>query len=359
VKIGVIGLHGKFAFYDTVCADKRIGIEARDEVEHLQKYLDEIRPKVDITVALMHQGTPARQSSFGSADVARALDKDIKTAGQVRGLDLLITGHAHVGTPRPIVVGRTLVLSTDSGGINVGRLVLDLDEKTRAFKVAGFELKTIFSDEWTPEPATKAVADGWMARLDDYAREKVGQAPAALTRAYGESAPLGNLVADAILAAAPEAQLAFTNSGGIRSDIQKGPVTKGDVLSAFPFPNELVLLDLTGRQIRRLLEHAAGLTNGVLQASHGFVMRYDPSRPAAQRVLSATLNGQPLKDEQTYRVATSSFLADGGDGFSTFTEGRNRQLRSGYFISDAIIEHFRRTPALSHLDEARIVDQKK
>ena len=85
VKIGVIGLHGVFAFDDTVSAAMRQGIEARDEVKYLQRYLDELRGRVDITVALVHEGTPARQSSIGTADVRRALDKDIQTAKQVKG----------------------------------------------------------------------------------------------------------------------------------------------------------------------------------------------------------------------------------------------------------------------------------
>lgn len=147
VKIGVIGLHGVFAFNDTVSAATRVGIEARDEIKWLQRYIDELKGKVDLTVALIHEGTPARQSSMGNTDVRRALDKDIQTASQVKGLDILITGHAHVGTPEPIKVGNTLILSTDSGGIDVGKLVLDYQEKPHQFTVKNFELKTIFADE--------------------------------------------------------------------------------------------------------------------------------------------------------------------------------------------------------------------
>ncbi|MCD4630334.1 bifunctional metallophosphatase/5'-nucleotidase, partial [Proteus mirabilis] len=93
----------------------------------------------------MHEGTPARQSSIGNADVRRALDKDIQTAKQVKGLDLLITGHAHVGTPEPIKVGNTLILSTDSGGIDIGKLVLDVNTKNHRHTVKSFELKTIYA----------------------------------------------------------------------------------------------------------------------------------------------------------------------------------------------------------------------
>lgn len=58
MKIGVIGLHGVFAFNDTVSAATRVGIEARDEIKWLQRYIDELKGKVDLTVALIHEGVP-------------------------------------------------------------------------------------------------------------------------------------------------------------------------------------------------------------------------------------------------------------------------------------------------------------
>ena len=341
VKVGVIGLHGVFAFDDTVSASMRQGIEARDEVKYLQRYLDELRGKVDLTVALIHEGTPARQSSIGSTDVKRALDKDIQTAKQVKGLDLLITGHAHVGTPEPIKVGNTLVMSTDSGGIDIGKLVLNVEPKQHRYQVKSFELKTIYADEWKPDPVTQGVIDGWNKKLANTVKQPVGETPIALTRAYGESSSLGNLFTDAMIAAAPDAQLALTNSGGLRADLNPGTITLGDIISAFPFPNELTVMDLRGKDLRSLMEHSASLTNGVLQASKGVEMRYDVKKPAGARVVLFTLNGKPIVDSQTYRVATNSFLAPGGDGFTAFTEGKNKQVRGGYNLSDATIDYLK------------------
>ncbi|MDU3379233.1 MAG: bifunctional UDP-sugar hydrolase/5'-nucleotidase [Klebsiella pneumoniae] len=322
VKIGVIGLHGVFAFNDTVSAATRVGIEARDEVKWLQHYIDELNGKVDLTVALIHEGVPARQSSQGGTDVRRALDKDIQTAGQVKGLDVLITGHAHVGTPEPIKVGNTLILSTDSGGIDVGKLVLDYQEKPHQFTVKHFELKTL----------------------------------------YAVSSPLGNLAADALLLAAGRStQMALTNSGGIRNEIPAGAVSMGAVISTFPFPNELVTMDLTGKQLRSLMEHGAGLSNGVLQVSRGLEMKYDSSKPVGQRVVLFRLNGKPIDDTTVYHIATNSFLADGGDGFVAFTEGQARNTSGGYYVSNAVVDYFKAGQKITdeQLNGQRVVDVKK
>lgn len=361
VKIGVIGLHGVFAFNDTVSAATRVGIEARDEIKWLQSYLDELKGKVDLTVLLVHEGTPARQSSMGGTDVRRALDKDIQTASQVKGLDILITGHAHVGTPKPIKVGNTLILSTDSGGIDVGKLVLDYTQPHQ-FTIKNFELKTLYADEWKPDPQTKRVIDGWNKKLDEEVQQTVAQSPVELTRAYGESASLGNLAADALLAAAgKDTQLALTNSGGIRDEIPSGAITMGSIISAFPFPNELATMDLTGKQLRALMEHSASLSNGVLQVSKGLEMKYDSSKPIGQRVVVLTLNGKPIEDATVYHIATQSFLADGGDGFTTFKEGKARNTTGGYNVSNAVIDYFKAGNIITdeQLNDKRVADVKK
>lgn len=361
VKIGVIGLHGVYAFNDTIselsiqgldndksnrfdksaAALKNQGIEARDEVKYLQHYLDELRGKVDVTVALVHEGVPARQSSIGSTDVRRALDKDIQTASQVNGLDILITGHAHVGTPEPIKVGNTLILSTDSGGIDVGKLILDVEPGANTKKVKSFELKTIFADEWKPDPTTQKVIDGWNKKLADIVRQPVGESPIMLTRAYGESSQLGNLFTDAMLVAAPDAQIALINSGSLRADLNAGPITFGDITSTFPFKNELTEMDLSGKELRNLMEHGASLTNGILQMSKGAEVRYMPQNPLGQRIVSFTINGKAIEDTQTYHVATTTFLALGGDGFLAFKEGKNVQVRAGNNMSDVVIDYLK------------------
>ncbi|MFT2520255.1 5'-nucleotidase, partial [Escherichia coli] len=89
----------------------------------------------------------------------------------------------------------------------------------------------------------------------------------------------GNLFTDAMLVAAPTAQIALINSGSLRADINAGTITFGDITSTFPFKNELTEMDLSGKDLRNLLEHGASLTNGILQMSKGAEMRYTLQKP--------------------------------------------------------------------------------
>lgn len=150
-------------------------------------------------------------------------------------------------------------------------------------------------------------------------------------------------------------------SGGIRSEIPSGAITMGGVISTFPFPNELVTMDLTGKQLRSLMEHGASLSNGVLQVSKGLEMKYDSSKPAGQRVLKFTLNGEAIKDATVYHIATQNFLADGGDGFTTFTEGHARNTKGGYYVYNAVIDYFKAGNTITdeQLKGMRVADVKK
>lgn len=112
--------------------------------------------------------------------------------------------------------------------------MLNVDPAAHAHKVKSFELKTLYADEWKPDPTTQKVIDGWNKKLADIVRQPVGESPVTLTRAYGESSQLGNLFTDAMLVAAPNAQIALINSGSLRADINAGPITFGDITSTFP-----------------------------------------------------------------------------------------------------------------------------
>jgi 5'-nucleotidase len=205
-------------------------------------------------------------------------------------------------------------------------------------------------------PADEKMA-AFIAKVKDSSRAaltrpiaRLGQAPVLRKQNDAGEAPLGNLIADAILAATRNqgAQIGFMNEGGIRKDLEAGDnnvAAFGQTQAVLPFGNTLVVMDLTGAQIRNLLEqqwHSASSNGSMLQVSNGFSYTWDDKRPAGSRVTSITLNGQPLVDTKAYRIVANNFLAEGGDNFPEFAKGTNR-LETGLLDLDAFTEYLRNT----------------
>ena len=150
----------------------------------------------------------------------------------------------------------------------------------------------------------------------------------------GESA-LGDLVADSALAAgrAFGAQIAFMNNGGMRQDLNTDAgnrVTQGQSQMVLPFGNSLVVMNLKGWQIEELLEQqwrgGREDTRGLLQVSDGFTYEWDAQRGEGSKLVpgSVMLHRVPLERETSYRIVANNFLAEGGDAFPMFANGRNR-----------------------------------
>ena len=180
----------------------------------------------------------------------------------------------------------------------------------------------------------------------------------------GES-PLGDIVADAQLAAtaAPgqgAAVIAFTNPGGIRTDVIRkadGTVTYADLFASQPFRNQLVTLTLTGAQIKSALEQQwlDPARPRILQVSDGFSYAWDSTKPFGERVIAdrLSLNGQPIDLARAYRVTVNNFLSVGGDGFTAFKQGAAAQY--GIYDVDALFAYFKANSPISPPPANRIV----
>jgi 2',3'-cyclic-nucleotide 2'-phosphodiesterase (5'-nucleotidase family) len=341
IRLGIIGLHERFAFYDTTSAEMVKGVEARDEKVYLRKYIEELRPKTDLIILLVHIGIPGTQSSRGEQDVARNHQHDIQLAKDVPGVDLMITGHPHSGTPEPLISNGTIIVSTDAYTIELGKLEITYDAKKR--KIIGYKnhLDFLYDDEVPDDPEMVKVINKWKDKLKVITDERVTNIAAPLTRSYSEESVMGNMVADAMLDAQPDYDFAITNSGGLRQDIDAGAVSVGQLISAFPFPNTITQLEMKGSDMRQIFEHGASLTNGILQVSKGVEIVYDEKRPIGSRIVKCSIKGVPLDDNRTYKVLTSNFLADGGDGFLVFKKTLFYK-NTGVDIVQAMIKYLKR-----------------
>lgn len=353
IRLGIIGLHERFAFYDTVSAEMIKGVEVKDEKVYLRKYIKELKPKTDLIILLIHIGIPGTQSSRGEQDVVRNHQHDIDLAKAVPGVDLMITGHPHSGTPEPIIANGTIIVSTDAYTIELGKLELVYDKKKDKITSYKNNLNFLFDDEVEDDPEMLKVIAKWKEKLKIITEEQVTITSAALTRSYGEGSSMGDMLADAMLNAHPEFDFAVTNSGGLRQDIDAGPVTVGELISVFPFPNMIVQLEMKGSDMRTAFEHGAGLTNGILQASRGVELVYDESKPIGKRIVKCNIKGVPLDDSKTYKVLTSNFLADGGDGFLVFKKTLSYK-NTGVEMLQAMITYLKKFETYTPKIEGRV-----
>lgn len=175
-----------------------------------------------------------------------------------------------------------------------------------------------------------------MARV----KEVIGYSSEALTKGYPESA-LSNWTVDIIMKkveslAGKRVHVGFGNFGGIRVDMPQGDILLDDILSMFPFKNNLVYLELKGSTLRSVFEWMASTH---VQPVGGVKMVVEKGK-----LTSLLIDDQPVDDEKVYGVATNSFLLSGGDGFYL---GKDALATVIYdeLVQDAMLESIRKTTA--------------
>ena len=336
------------------------GLAFRDEADTVNALVPQLRAQgVEAIVVLIHEGgwpeggeNDCPGISGPIVDIVRRLDPAV---------DLVISGHTHQAyTCR--IDGR-LVTSGDKFGTLLTRIDLWLDPATGDVLNAIARNHVVSHADYAPHPAQTALIAHYEAKLGPLAGRTVGTLAAPLARepaANGES-PLGQVVADAQLAATrgAGAQIALTNPGGIRNALLPdvaGRVRYEDVYAVQPFANQLVTLTLSGAQLQLLLEQQwlEQPRPRILQVSQGFGYTWDAAQPPGQRVVAGSLqlDGQPIAPTQRLRVTVNSYLADGGDKFSVLTGAGEREV--GVMDVEALAAYLSKLPAGNLPNEARI-----
>jgi 5'-nucleotidase len=175
------------------------------------------------------------------------------------------------------------------------------------------------------------IVDSAMARAEQRRKEKLGVTLTdVVRRAHATESPEGNLLCDLMLEARPDAQVTMTNGGGLRADLPQGQLTYGELYEAVPFDNRFAIVALTGKALRSLI--TANLTHGGGFMSWGGLTAKARCK-AGKLDLQIQVKGKPLDDAASYKLATSDFLASGGDG----ALGRLQLSQGAIQMTDTII----------------------
>ena len=325
-------------------------IEAVDIVESVNAEAADLQAAgADMVVLLVHEGA-------ASTALADAVDPASDFGGivtGVEGIDAIVSGHTHLAYNHN--VDGMPVVSAGQYGVNLNQLIFDIDAATGEVSLVSQEILPLMSratpdDPWVAnypvDPEVQDIVEAAAAEAEVLGAEPIGELAAPFSRAKradgttenrGGESTLGNLVAEVQRSQTPEsiggAQIAFMNPGGLRADMigeEDGTLTYKQAAVVQPFANTLVRMELTGAQIKQVLEEQwqpEGASRPFLRLgiSDGFTYTYDPAAAKGERILDMWLDGVSIDPAATYAVTANSFLAAGGDNFGTFAEGSNAQ----------------------------------
>ncbi len=266
----------------------------------------------------------------------------------------ILGGHSHTPLDPPYRDDQTGIIVMQSGSKTAGIDHLVLQVTKDGVKVTDGQLVSLGTSEWPKHPKVAEILGRYAPTIDELMARKVGTCPDALRRVRGKvrSSTLGNWIAD-VMRTATGADAALHNKTGIRADLEAGDVAVRGLYEVAPFDNTIVVVELTGEQLMALMDHAAGDGRTYLEASN-MKVRYDLKAEPGKRVKELVIDGRVADPKQTYKVATNSFLASGGDGHVVFTRGKH--TTDGKMLRDALIDHLAAGKGCKPDKSARIAD---
>jgi 2',3'-cyclic-nucleotide 2'-phosphodiesterase (5'-nucleotidase family) len=275
----------------------------------------------------------------------------------------------------PVRIGNCAVVQAGEHGKLLG--VVDVSVEQEKMVAATGRLEEIGPAAGEPDPAVAALVQQYSSQVDGILNQKAGSSKVDLIQAGSreKETNLGNLVTD-IVRKTTGAQVALVNGGSLRTGLSKGEITFRQVHAVLPFNNYLVAVKMSGELLWQALEHGvSGVERGEgrFPQVSGMTFVFDRSRPVGQRIVSATVGGQPLDRQREYTVATLDFIASGGDGYTAFGQaikssgdyceigGAMRSSRlvyndPGKFLRDAVIDALAKDSPVAPSVEGRIAE---
>ena len=304
-------------------------------------------------VLLIHQG--GKTKAFTTGNDCNGLDGAIVPilAKLDPAITTIVSGHTHWAYVCQNGEGGTgdgrLLTSAGKNGYFFTDIRLDFDPATHQLIAQHASNTVVGSGERGEAPAVKALVDRYAAAVAPVANRIIGRLSAPATRDENDwESAASDLIADSMVAATKAsamggAQIALVNVTGVRVALPAGDVRYADAFSMMPFGNNLVVMTMTGEQLKKVIEqqfagpNRAGGRPAALGPSAGFHYTVDLKRPTGDRVVGMTLNGKTVSPAGRYRVVVNNYMASGGDGLSGFTEGTDITDK-GIIDLDALVD---------------------
>ena len=212
-------------------------------------------------------------------------------------------------------------------------------DRRELVSVEGGNIKVEASQREDGAEEVRAILGRGRLAVDSIKRPVIGHSAMVLEKYVPES-PLMNFAADALLAMSREVagehvDIAITNKGGLRSNLPAGTITFGDIYNVFPFENTLAFLTLDGAQLMQLCREIASVGG---EAISGMRLVITPQG----ELVGVTVDGNPVDEACSYRIATSDYLSQGNDKMSALALGTARDVSNDITIRDLMVQYIKR-----------------
>ncbi len=247
--------------------------------------------KVDLVVVISHLGFP----------------QEMKLAGEVDGIDVLLSGHTHNRIYKPAIVNDTIVIQSGCHGSFLGRLDLEIEDgRVRDYT---HTLITV-SEDITPDPEVQQLVDEARTPYQTKLSEVVGQTATALNRYRVLEATMDNLLLQSLLDETG-ARLAFSNGWRYGAPIPPGPIIMEDLWRIIPVNPPVSICKLTGDELWMMMEENLERTfarnpydqmGGYVKRSMGFNLYFKIENPYGTRINEFFVDGERVKPDTVYDV---------------------------------------------------------
>lgn len=264
-------------------------------------------------------------------------------------VDAIFAGHTHTGIAH--FVNGIAIVQAFSSGRAFARIDFVVDTKTdkllaveplrphalcAAPQADSCSTSTYHGIRVEPDAGVEAAIRVGFERAGALREHKIGAiVESPVTRAHKVESPLGNLFVDLMREAVPGSDAALTNGGSLRTDLPPGELTYGNLHQAMPFDNLLVSVRLNGAELRRAFErHLSSDQQGIISISG---LRVEAHCTGSKlEVAIVRPNGKPVGDAEQLSIATSDYLAFGGDGFFSGIVSDDRVTIKPELLRDAL-----------------------
>lgn len=363
VRVGVLGLTTPSIPVWEDAANYE-GMDFVDPVKAAHRWVRELRRRnrVDVVIIAMHMGL--EEDILSGTPIPGQLPGEnaaVRIAREVPGVDLILMGHTHREVPSLNING---VLLTQAGrwGEFLSRttLLLERGEPTEPWQVIGKTATTHpITDDVPANPQILKLSEDTFAAAQAWLDRPVGFSPGALTAARSrlEDTAIMDLIHQVQLDAG-EADVSLAASFTTEARLPGGELTVRDIASLYIYENTLVVLELTGAQLKEILEYSAryfgparpgmpaqaainpGVAGYNFDMAEGVDYVIDLGRPVGERITGLSFRGRPLPDNQKLRVATNNYRHNGGGGYPVLADAPVL-YRSNVGIRELIIDWVR------------------